>query len=256
MGLDGARVRAVARKDLQDFRRKRTIVLSMSLIPLTYLIVAMVLITVLSVTKNGSGPIPTVPLLYLLLNPVMMPAIVASYSVVGEREQGTLEPLLSTPLRQQELILGKAAAVMLPTIVLSYAVYALFLAFVALFAKSASASAVFHDGPALVSLVIFTPLLAGWSIAVGMAASVRANEARVAQQVATLSSFPAIAIVVFMMIGLIHPHFLVALEFAVGLALLDALILRLTIQMFNRERLIVGTVPTRKPGGGMMSSNP
>ena len=252
MSIDASRVKADIRKDLQDFRRKRAIVLSMSALPIVYLAVAMILVLVLSPTKHGSGPIPTVPLLYLLLIPVMMPAIVASYSIVGEREQGTLEPLLTTPLRQQELILGKAAAVMIPTLALSYTVFVLFLAFVKLFAPSVTASLVFHDGPALLSLLLFTPLLAGWSISVGLAASVRASEARVAQQLASLTSFPAIGVVVIMMIGLLHPHFAVAIGFGAGLLLIDALVLRLTIWMFSRERLIVGSTPTKTTVGEIL----
>ena len=55
-----------------------------------------------------------VPILYMLLIAVVTPSTLAAYSIVGEREQGTLEPLLTTPLRQQELVLGKAAAVMIP----------------------------------------------------------------------------------------------------------------------------------------------
>jgi ABC-type Na+ efflux pump permease subunit len=70
----------------------------------------------------------TLPLLYLLLIPVIMPSTLAAYSVAGEREQGTLEPLLTTPIRRQEFILGKAAAVMIPAMALSYTVFWLFLA--------------------------------------------------------------------------------------------------------------------------------
>ena len=44
------------------------------------------------------------PLLYMLLIPVIIPSTLAAYTVVGEREQGTLEPLLTTPIRTMELI--------------------------------------------------------------------------------------------------------------------------------------------------------
>ena len=98
--------------------------------------------------------------------------------------------MLTTPIRRQEFILGKAAAVMIPTLALSYLVFGLFLSVVALFASSAVASAVFHQGPALLALALFTPLLAGWAIMVGMAVSVRCSEVRVAQQLGMLASFP------------------------------------------------------------------
>ncbi len=57
-----------------------------------------------------------------------MPTTLAAYSVVGERQQGTLEPVLSTPVRREEFLLGKALAVLVPTIAISYAVFAVFVA--------------------------------------------------------------------------------------------------------------------------------
>ncbi len=36
--------------------------------------------------------------------------MVAAYAVVGERQQGTLEPVLTTPVRREEFLLGRALA--------------------------------------------------------------------------------------------------------------------------------------------------
>ena len=44
-------------------------------------------------------------LLGFFLVPLMLPTVIAGYSVVGEREQGTLEPVLTTPVRREELLL-------------------------------------------------------------------------------------------------------------------------------------------------------
>jgi ABC-2 type transport system permease protein len=193
----------------------------------------------------SSGNYYALPLLLLLLIPVIMPSTLAAYSVVGEREQGTLEPLLTTPIRRQEFILGKAAAVMIPTLVLSYTVVGLFLAVVWLFAHPVIASAVFHQGPVLLALVLFTPLLAGWAIVVGMAMSVRASEVRVAQQLGMLASFPPLGVVVLLGIGVIHPTFTAAVLFAIGLLAIDVQALRFVSRMFDRERLVTGAKATR-----------
>jgi ABC-2 type transport system permease protein len=179
------------------------------------------------------------------LIPVIMPSTLAAYSVVGEREQGTLEPLLTTPIRRQEFILGKAAAVMIPTLALSYTVFGLFLAFVSLFADPAIASDVFHQGPVLLALALFTPLLAGWAIVVGMAVSVRASEVRVAQQLGTVASFPPLGVVVLFGVGVIHPTFTVAALLAIGLLVIDVRALRIVSQMFDRERLVTGAKAAR-----------
>jgi hypothetical protein len=48
--------------------------------------------------------------------------------------------------------------------------------------------------PELLAQLLFTPLLAGWSIWVGIAISARSNDTRVAQQLGTLASLPSIAV--------------------------------------------------------------
>ena len=40
-------------------------------------------------------------LLLMLVIPTVIPSTLASYSIVGEREQGTLEPVLTTPIRSR-----------------------------------------------------------------------------------------------------------------------------------------------------------
>jgi ABC-type Na+ efflux pump permease subunit len=241
--LDSWRVRAVVRKELRDYRRKRSIVVAMIALPVLFLLQPIISIFVAPTYASVSGlhTYVVLPLLYLLLIPVVMPSTLAAYTVVGEREQGTLEPLLTTPLRREEFIVGKAAAVMIPTLALSYTVFGLFLAAVALFARSDIASAVFHQGPVLLALFLFAPLLAGWAIVVGMAVSVRASEVRVAQQLGTLASLPVVGVVALLAVGVIHPTFEVATVFAAGLLALDLRAFRIVSRMFDRERLVTGT---------------
>lgn len=242
MGLDATRVRAVVRKELRDFRRKRSIVATMCILPLFFLVEPVVTIFLVTPSTSGAALQKSLilPILYLLLIPTIMPSTLAAYSVVGEREQGTLEPLLTTPLRQQEFLLGKATSVMIPTLALSYTLFGFFLAAVRLFANSAVASAVFHDSPVILALLLLAPLMAGWGIVVGMAVSVRATEVRVAQQLGTLASLPPVAVIILLAVGVVSPTFSVALEFVVGLLVIDVLLLRFVSGMFDRERLVTG----------------
>jgi ABC-type Na+ efflux pump permease subunit len=239
MGTRIARIRGVVRKELEEYRRKRSIVVAMVVLPAIFLIEP-TLAVFLGPPGASSNAQYAIPLLLLMVIPVIMPATLAAYAVVGEREQGTLEPLLSTPLRIQEFILGKAAAVMLPTLVLCYAVFGLYFAVVRLFANPIVASGIFHQGPMLLALFLFTPLLAGWAIVVGLAVSVRANEVRVAQQLGTIASLPPLGVVILMVIGVITPTFTVAIVFAIVLLFVDLQALRLVSRMFDRERLVTG----------------
>jgi hypothetical protein len=75
-------------------------------------------------------------LLYMLGIPALVQAAVAATSIVGERQQGTLEPALTTPISREELVVGKALAPLIPSVAIAYAVYACFLACVELLATT------------------------------------------------------------------------------------------------------------------------
>ena len=51
--------------------------------------------------------------------------------------------------------------------------------------------------------LLFTPLLAGWAIWVGIAVSARSTDVRVAQQVTVLGSLPPLAILALMSLSVI-----------------------------------------------------
>ena len=246
--LHAVPIRAVIRKELRDYRRRRSIVVTMSVLPCIFLInpVLTVFLTSASTATAALDQTVRLSLVFFLIIPVIMPSTLAAYSVAGEREQGTLEPLLTTPIRRQEFILGKAAAIMIPTVALSYTVFGLFLAAVRLFANSVVASALFHQGPILLALFLFTPLLAAWAIVVGMAISVRASEIRMAQQLGMLATVPLIGLFVLLAVGTIRATFLVAILFAVGLLVIDVRAARVVARMFDRERLVTGAKAARQ----------
>jgi ABC-type transport system involved in multi-copper enzyme maturation permease subunit len=239
MNLSRRRVGAIFRKELRDFRRNRSIVASMAVVPLVF--VTLPLIQIFALPASASDPLRHAHvLLYMLGIPAIVPAFVAAYSVVGERQQGTLEPVLSTPIRREELLLGKALAALAPSVAIAYGVYAFVLVCIVLFAQPVVASALLR-GPDLLAQLLFTPLLAGWSIWVAIAISARSSDARVAQQLGALAGVPAVAVSTLMAYDVIHPTLGLAVGLAVLLVVLDGLGWRIVSAMFDRERLITGT---------------
>ena len=242
MSLSWARVGAILRKELLDYRRNRfVIVFTMAVLPLIFVIVPTVQLLTIK-TAVSSARLNTrigLSLLYLLLIPAIVPSALAAYSVVGEREQGTLEPVLTTPIRSEEFLLGKAAAALVPTLVIAYAMFGAFLLAAAIFARAAVSSAVFQGSHLLVQL-LFTPLLAGWSIWVGIAISTRSSDVRVAQQLGVFASLPPLAIVALLTTNAITPSPRLAVALGAALLLVDVSGWRAVARMFNRERLIAG----------------
>jgi ABC-type transport system involved in multi-copper enzyme maturation permease subunit len=229
-------VRAIVRKELREYRRNGSIVAAMAVIPLIFVIPPLINIFALP-ASSASALQHGHPLLYLLGISAVVPAAVAAYSVVGERQQGTLEPLLTTPIRREEFLLGKALAALVPSLVVSYVVYALVLASVGLFADPAVASALVR-APDVLAQVVFAPLVAGWSIWVGIAISTRANDVRVAQQLGMLASLPTVVVAALIAYNVIHATLGIALAAAALLLVLDGLGWRVTSAAFDRERLV------------------
>lgn len=237
--LSWRRIRAIIRKELRTYRRSASIIVAMGLIPIVFL--AQPLVSVFAVTSAAAAQLShRHELLYMLGVPAMMPSLLAAYAVAGERQQGTLEPVLTTPIRREELLLGKALAVLGPSVAVAYLVYGIFLALVALFAHSDVAPALIR-GSDVLAQVIFTPLLAAWSIWVAMAMSTRASDIRVAQQLSVLASLPTIAVTTLIAVDVIHPS--LRLAFALGIVLLvgNRLAWRVVSALFDRERLITST---------------
>jgi ABC-type transport system involved in multi-copper enzyme maturation permease subunit len=244
MSFSWERVGAILQKELRDYRRNRFVIASMATLPLIFVIVPVVQLLLLKASVD-SPKFDTrigLSLLYMLIIPAIVPATLAAYSVVGEREQGTLEPILITPIRREEFLIGKALAVLVPTLGIAYLVFGIFLGVVALFAQPGVESAVFEGSHLLVQL-LFTPLLAGWSIWVGIAISARSADVRAAQQLGTLASLPPLGIVALMSFNVLTPTLGLALGLAAALLLLDVLGWRAVAAMFDRERLIAGVRP-------------
>lgn len=233
------RVRAIFHKELREYRHNGNIVYAMVILPVVFLIQP--LIQIFTLPSSGSVTLHHEhSLVYMLAIPALVPAALASYAVVGERLQGTLEPVLATPIRREELLLGKALAAFVPALAVSYAVYALFIAVVELFAHPGVASALIRP-PDLLAQLLFTPLLAAWSIWLGIAISARSSDPRTAGQLSLLVSLPSVAVTTLIAFNVIPPTPAVALAFGAALLILDRLGWRIASAIFDRERLITGT---------------
>jgi ABC-2 type transport system permease protein len=240
-GLSGSRIGALVRKELNDYRRNRFIATTMAVMPLVFMITPVITIFKLPADTSAAklDSVVGLSVLYLTLVPALVPAVVASYAVVGEREQGTLEPVLTTPVRPAEFLLGKALAVFLPTIVISYAMYGVFLAAVALFAHQNVSQDIF-EAPRVLTQLLFTPLVAGWSIWAGIAISTRTSDVRVAQQLGSLASLPPLAVTALIGFDVVKPSLTVALVLGCALLAIDVFAWRLVSRMFHSERLLTG----------------
>jgi ABC-2 type transport system permease protein len=235
------RIGSVVHKEIREFRRNRFVIGTMAVLPLVFLITPMITIfrTPESASASqGRAAFGVISLLMLII-PIVIPPVIAAYSVVGERDQGTLEPVLTTPIRASELLLGKAVATFLPSVGIAYAIYLVVLISIRLAAADVISDLAFHP-PQLLAQLLFTPLLALWSIWVGIGISSRATDVRVAQQLATLASLPLLAFTSLISFQILTPSVPLAIGLALALVAIDLAGWRIVARLFDRERLITG----------------
>ena len=235
------RVAAVVRKEVREFRRNRFVIGTMAVLPFVFLITPM--LTIFRIPNSASGPqvkaaVGVISILMLII-PIVIPPVIAAYSVVGERDQGTLEPVLTSPVRASELLLGKAVAAFLPSVGIAYAIYIIVLISVRFGAAHVVRTVIFHP-PQLLAQILFTPLLALWSIWVGIGISTRASDVRVAQQLATVGGLPLLALTSLLSFQVIKPSVTLAIACALALLVADIAAWRIVSRLFDRERLVTG----------------
>ncbi len=247
MSASTARVRAVIGKELAEFRRNRLIVATACVLPLVFLVSPTA--SILDIKAQALSATLDKRVDYSLFSPlivsVLVPTIMSAYAVVGEREQGTLEPVLTTPVTRAELLIGKAAAVFMPAVALAYLMFGVFVAITQFAASPAVGAAVLH-APQLPAALVFIPLLAAWAIWVGLAISTRVSDTRVAQQLSILGSLPPVALAALMSFQVISPTFGLAAALAGGLLAVDCAAGLMVARLFDRERLVTGTRPSRR----------
>ena len=177
-------------------------------------------------------------IMFMLL-PVFIPSVIASYAVVGEKRERTLEPLLAAPIDTWELLAGKSLAALIPALVMTgVCAVAFAIGTVALASSPRVAEAVITTGWA-VFLLLDVPLLALLGIALIVIVSSRVNDPRSAQQISAVLVVPVILLVLGNLSGVLLLSPLVATVGAALLLAIDLVTFRVAARLFDREAILV-----------------
>lgn len=178
-------------------------------------------------------------LLLFLLTPIVGAVSLAAYSVVGEKQGKTLEPLLTTPLTAAELLLGKVLACLLPALAIEAVGLVLYLVVVAVIAEPGVLAALLTIRSAVLVGVV-GPLGALVALQLTIAVSSRVSDPRSAQQVAVLLVLPVVGMLIGQLIGAFIIPTWGLLAIALCLALVWLLLILFGVALFDRERILTG----------------
>ena len=176
-------------------------------------------------------------LVMLVVGPVAASMSTAAYSVIGEKQARTLEPLLATPLATAELLAAKVLGSFLPALVLTLAIFVLLLTGAAMFAQPGVHLALLTPQSLLVVFVA-GPLASLAALQMAVCVSSRANDARGAQQIGVIIILPIAGLLVAQVIGNVILTVRVTMAISAGLVILNAGLLWLAVVLFDRESVL------------------
>ena len=248
------KVVVILRKEFFELRQQRILLFSILLPPLLFVALPLFFLERDSNGSNASalhvpslqgltlheytqGVIGTTFSNIFILLSMIVPSTIAAYSIIGEKNSHTLEPLLATPVQRWQLLAGKILAALLPAVLVTWVSGGLFIAELALVTDANVVSHVITGGW-LILFLAGTPLLGLIAVSVMTAISSRVNDTRTAQQLSIWAVVPIIGII----LGELSGQFDLTVPVAViaCLILLPVAILLTwgAAQLFQRETIL------------------
>ncbi len=230
----------VASRDFKIFRHQKNILYSIIVFP----ILISVLFPIILEYVGRRGLAANLPNLlnsfsfFIVIGAAYIPLGIASYSIVGEKVEKSLEPLLATPLTDGEILLGKAIAALLPTLVAMYAGAAVFMVGIDTVTFGELGYNYFPNWTFGALLLVLVPVAVIMSVLYSIIVSSRVNDVRSANGYGIFIFLPFLAIYFASEIGIISLDINGLLIIAGILSAIDIALYFVGTAAFHREEIL------------------
>jgi ABC-2 type transport system permease protein len=234
----------IAAKDFKTFRKKRNIIYSMIAVPIIVAILLPLVVTYAGRSKGGipaaelSVLLPTFAFFYIIIA-AYLPTPIASYTLVGEKVEKSLEPLLATPTTDSEILLGKVIAAFLPPMTAVLGGSTVFMILMDLATHSKLGYYYFPNWDTAIILFVLAPLAALMSVQANVILSSRVSDVRTGQQLGALAILPFAGLYLAGELGIVQLGTSNNLLIVAGAILLvDLLLFYVARATFRREEIL------------------
>jgi len=234
---------AIMLKDLRVALKRKGLVIGLLVFPLI-LAIGLPMVLTISGSRGGGMPASVLPQLlssfqfFFVIGSVTLPTAIAAFSLVGEKIERSLEPLLATPASDSEILVGKSLAAWLPPVAAAGIGNIVFMVFADLQTQKTLGYLYFPNPTALMVLFVVIPLSAMVSVGLSVLVSSRVRDARTAQQISSILALPFAGIYITTEVGLIALNVPGMLVLAGILAGLVAILFVLARATFKREEIL------------------
>jgi ABC-2 type transport system permease protein len=259
------KILAIVDKEWAEVLRNKLILMTMALLPLAF--VAMVLGTIWMMRNLPQEEMNDVPetmmyltklpeyqgmamseifttllidqyLVYFLMIPLFVPMFIATYSIIGEKQSRSLEPLLATPVQVWELLLGKVLASTIPAVLVTWLAYVVSVAGAFLITTNMTLAGRMVTPIWLLSMLVLVPLITLFAVSLAVIISSRVNDIRLAEQLGGMTVIPLVGLSLGIMMGVILLNWQTFLAALVVVAVLDVATVALGVKLFRRETIL------------------
>jgi hypothetical protein len=176
--------------------------------------------------------------LWYVIGAATLPVAIAAYSIVGEKIEKSLEPLLATPTSDGEILAGKALAAFLPTMFGVWGGSVLFMILSDRVSEGALGYLYYPNAEMAAILLALAPLSALLSIEATILISSRANDVRTVQQLGGILFLPFMLLYIAGEVGAIDLNATNILYISGIFALLDLALFWVSRKAFQREEIL------------------
>jgi ABC-2 type transport system permease protein len=228
----------IARKDLTIMMTRRSLRIGLAVLPLGLAILFSQIIARGHIPADQLPQLLNAFLFFFMIYTGALPATLASYSLVGEKVERSLEPLLATPASDGEILLGKALAALVPPLVAMWAGMILLMALCDAFTYGTLGYLFFPNWLAVVAVFGFAPLLALMAVAFAVLWSARVTDVRTAQQLAALAALPGAGLYIALVSGAFTLDLAALAVMCGALAVVDTGLALAARATFHREEIL------------------
>ena len=175
---------------------------------------------------------------FYLLMPAVIPTLISSYSIVGEKKCGTLEPLLATPALTRDILLGKTLAAVIPSVLITWVGFLIYTVLVDVLTYDIFNYSILPNLIWIVSVGITAPLLSLMSVYLSIVVSSKVNDIRAAQQVSAVFVIPIMGLFVLQLFGYVSLNVSSLMTSSLLLLVVDIMLIYASTKVFKREEIL------------------
>lgn len=178
-------------------------------------------------------------LIFLLITPAMIPSLIAPTSITLEKESRTLEPLLATPVKTRELLLGKTLTSLIPAITISLFNFVLLSVTIDLLSYRKLGYLLLPNAEWCIVAFIISPAIAFIITMTSLIFSSKITDVRSAQGIGISIILPVYAVIGMQFAGLFLMNAFYLLIFSIVLIALCPVTLKIATRVFDRENILI-----------------